>query len=441
MRPLLLFIAIHSVILVHSRSLGTVAFTTTHHSSVHQHADGNGSSQTSPCRLHAKRKSFKKQGVQSSPKSLGKGFGLTPSADLEDPSKGSIKNNIEINDVDASGFHAGLLSWLKQYPLTYISPKFSINPSELGGYGGFCSLKSGMQKDELIFRVPRECCVTFDDAFNDPVCGEAFRMIQQKRVPSWGMLVIAGWVAKEYLLANVYSEKIRSAGIKNAEQIDTTVASKIKHWPYYKTLPWKRGSLNQDHILFWSDEEVERLLKGSLASTDAQLIRSTVKNAVQLLNDFAVGPLVREERENQGLPILDNDDYDDDNANDGTLVDLKEAVTGAFVIALSRSFAEEVECDNEDGTTTIEVENALLPLLDVLQHSNNPNTILESYPDYILLKARRDIKPGEELFHQYQDENDQVIPPYKFFTRYGFVPGLNESVEDMLEKKDPLFFG
>jgi len=119
---------------------------------------------------------------------------------------------------------------------------------------------------------------------------------------------------------------------------------------------------------------------------------------------------------------------------------LDRAVRGAFVIALSRSFAEEVEHDDIDGTTVVEVENVLLPLIDILQHSNVPNTILEPYDDYVLLRAGRDLGAGEELFHRYREENDDVIPPHKFFTRYGFVPGVKEPVAELLKRRSHLFF-
>ncbi|KAL7533008.1 hypothetical protein ACHAXR_004997 [Thalassiosira sp. AJA248-18] len=367
--------------------------------------------------LAAKKKQKSNQRKKQSTSASGKGFGQSnksPTAILEVNSEGSSSN------TSGSPIHADLLTWLKQNPNTFISPKFSIQPSKLGGYGGFAG-NSPIKKDELIFRIPRENCVTYDDALSDADCGEAFRLIRDKRVPSWGMVMIAGWIAKEYLLAKEFN--------------DATTLAKIKHWPYLQSVPWSRGTLGQDHILFWSDEEVETLLRGSLAYDDAILIRRTVDSAVQLLSDFVIPTVlaVREELrdQNYSLPRTNNDS---DTAD--ILEGLKQAVRGAFVISLSRSFAEEVESD--DGT--VEVENLLLPLIDVLQHSNTPNTVLEPYEDYIILRARRDIEKGEELFHQYQEENDDVIPPHKFFTRYGFVPGVSEPIAELLERRSRLFF-
>lgn len=307
--------------------------------------------------------------------------------------------------------HTDMIEWLKQHPLTYINPKFKILPSELGGYGGFCAQTPEnklMQQNEMIMCIPRELCITFEDALNDPKCGGAFRLIREYQLPDWRLLLVAGWAAKEYLMANLLEDK----------------KSEIKHLPYLKSIPWKRGELDQEHVLFWTEDEVETSLGGSLAYDDAQLVRSRVQNATKLLDDRAIGPFFREIG-------LEPAQYTDG---------LKEAVAAAFASALSRSFSEEVEVEMLDGSVEIEKETLMIPLLDILQHSNEPNTLVETYDDYIILKAKRTILPGEEIYHRYQEEDDDVIPPYKFFTRYGFVPNVKTPVVELLKEKSPLFF-
>jgi hypothetical protein len=326
----------------------------------------------------------------------GKGFGVGKSLTTPTPQQQqSLKPSALIAHTE-SQTHATLIQWLQEHPTTYISPKFTIKQSKLGGYGGFSST-SGFADGELIFRIPRECCVTQDDALSDIPCGEIFQMAKIKRVPSYQMLLLSGFIAKEYLLSKRIKDK-----------------TAIKHWAYLQSIPWVQNQLGQDHVIFWSQEKVERLLGESLAYNDALLIRKTVDNAIRLMKDV-IQPIV--------------EDADDE--------EIEEAVKGAFVICLSRSFAEEVEFD--DGTT-VEIENALLPLLDVLQHSNDPNTSLESYDDYILLRARGDISADEELFHCYQEERDDVIPKHKFFTRYGFIPGVRAPVVELLQNKSSIFF-
>jgi len=382
--------------------------------------------------MAAKKKKKKKSNNHKRTKasSSGNGFGRTESQAVADH---------DAPPSPARSIHPHLLSWLEENPNTYISPKFSIRHSALGGYGGFANVP--VERDELLFRIPRECCVTHDDALHDPDigCGTLFRSIRERKLPSWGMILIAGKIAKEILLCMEYA----AVGM-----FDATQARLFKHEGYYPkhkyylyTLPWGRGELDQDHVLFWSDEEVDTLLRGSLAYDDALLIRNTVDDAVKILSDTLVQNIVdirtklRIGEEEEEEPSQPGDRRSDDEAE--IREELRRTIRAAFVIALSRSFAEEVESD--DGT--IEVENLLLPLIDILQHSNTPNTILEPYEDYIMVRAGRDVDADEELFHRYQEEDDDVIPPHKFFTRYGFVPGAKEPVADLLKGRSSLFFG
>ena len=369
--------------------------------------------------IAAKKKKTKKQ--IRIPLASGKGFG-------RQVTKSTIEEE-ETQSYTSSIPHANLITWLKQNPNTYITSKFSIQPSPLGGYGGFV-INSPIKKNELIFQIPRECCVTYEDALSDSECGKAFRIVRNSRIASYGMILIAGWIAKEYLLAKEYS---------NYTSLTTTSndGSRIKHWEYIQTLPWNQGELNQDHVIYWSDDEVETLLQNSLAYDDALLIRKTVDNAIKIISEVALPIIQRARLSGETLQPTEADDNEsDDRDREDIMKKLEHAIKGAFVIALSRSFAEEVVLD--DGS--IEVENLLLPLIDILQHSNTPNTILEPYEDYILLRARRDIDVGEELFHQYQEEKNDVIPPYKFFTRYGFIPGRREPIRELLKSRDSLFF-
>ena len=412
------------------------AFTTFHQQRTKQHNN---------LILAAKKKQKKKSSTANQQRSRpisGKGFGqqINKSSTItiaDDAVEVEEHGNINHHTVQ----YINLIEWLKQNPTTYISPKFSVQPSTLGGYGGFVT--SSLKCNELIFQIPRTCCVTYEDVLSDPDCGREFRaLIKDKRIPSWGMILLAGWIAKEYLLGKEYEQyeattkNIASSSMNNSDNVERRG---IKHWAYLQSVPWKKGELDQNHVIFWSDDEVESLLKGSFAYEDAILIRKTVDDSINLLKDIVV-PIIKTrtvllcDDSKENFQSTTNEDDEDD--TDDILNSLEEAVKGAFVIALSRSFAEEVELD--DGS--IEIENLLLPLIDILQHSNKPNTMLEPYEDYILVRARRDIDIGEELFHQYQEENDAVIPPHKFFTRYGFIPGVSESITELLRSRNSLFF-
>lgn len=321
---------------------------------------------------------------------------------------------------DISTIYTNLLTWIQSNPYSYMSPKFILRPSSLGGgYGGFTN--TFIAKDEIIMRIPRDkCCITPNDALNDKRCGVYFRRIREQQLPSYGMILICGYMTLEYLIASQQKQMGLHVQIDNSSS----------RMPYLTTLPWTQdGMFAQDHVLFWSDEEVHTLLSGSRAYDDALLIRKTVDDAIELLKDFIL-PIVRRHGSDANVELLLNESF-------------KRTVKGAFVIALSRSFAEEVDDDNpiDDGTTPIvEIENVLLPVIDMLQHSNIPNTILEPYDDCVILRAQRDIEGGEELFHQYRKEDENVIPPHKFFTRYGFIPGVTEPIKDLLISKSRLFF-
>jgi SET domain-containing protein len=111
---------------------------------------------------------------------------------------------------------------------------------------------------------------------------------------------------------------------------------------------------------------------------------------------------------------------------------LPEAMTGAFVSILTRSFQ-----DGESGD-----EEKLVPLLDMLQHSDEPNIFhaMRKVDGTVEVRARRDIAAGEELLNQYRPEEEENMPYHRFFTRYGFVPGITEPIQNLLKDRSPIFF-
>ena len=115
----------------------------------------------------------------------------------------------------------------------------------------------------------------------------------------------------------------------------------------------------------------------------------------------------------------------------GPVEGLSEAVTGAMVSILTRSF--------QDGEND---EEKLVPMLDMLQHSDEPNIrhVMRKIDGTVEVRARRDLKAGEELLNQYRSEEEETMPYSRFFTRYGFVPGILEPMQDLLRDKSPIFF-
>jgi len=110
-------------------------------------------------------------------------------------------------------------------------------------------------------------------------------------------------------------------------------------------------------------------------------------------------------------------------------------VRGAFVISLSRAFTA------PSGAGDGKEEDRLEPFLDMLQHSNTPNIKHKCAEDgSIEVTAGEGIESGEELFNQYRGEEDVNMPYHKFFTRFGFVPGVTEPVANLIAERSTIFF-
>lgn len=166
-----------------------------------------------------------------------------------------------------------------------------------------------------------------------------------------------------------------------------------------------------------------------------------VKYATKLLNGI-IGPVVNRAR---GVEEAEEDEgfrfpwqQKEKTGTSEIAVDrLEEAVRGAFVICLSRGFARTFQGDNTQQ------EECLVPILDILQHSNEPNCSDENSKEQdnmIEIKASIDVQAGEELFNQYKAEEDVNMPYHKFFTRFGFVPGVVEPMADLIGSRSTIFF-
>ena len=335
-----------------------------------------------------------------------------------------------------------LIQWFtKSNEKSYISPKVEILPSTrgglaTGGYGAFAS--DDLEQGELIFRIPKDCCVTMDDALNDNECGLSFKQLMEQAGPGADTVILAGYLAKEYLLLKEYDRHLKQ-GEKPDDNAEMRRLSNIKFEPYLRTLPWQRGVNAQEHVLFWEDEDVDALLKGSLAYDDAVETRSTVKLATKIL-DGIISPVIRkargeeDEEEEEGFRFpWQSSEKEEKLENDEVLEGLEEAVRGAMVVSLTRAYA----VSGDDGKE----EDRLKPFLDMLQHSETPNISHKCLDDgSIEVTAGTDIKSGDELFNQYRGEADPNMPYHKFFTRFGFVPGVTEPVANLIADRSTIFF-
>jgi SET domain-containing protein 6 len=328
-----------------------------------------------------------------------------------------IFSSISTDQVTAGTKYNKLVEWLKSNDAE-INEKIDIRPSDRGGgFGAFVT--ESVAEDELLFTVPRTACLTLEEATGDPNCGEAFTKLIEKAGPGGNTVVMAGFMAKQYLL--VMEDE------KNGKESDNKWA------PYFSTLPWERGVNNQEHILFWSEDMIESLLKGSLCYGEATSLRSEVDFAIKIMNGI-VGNSIR---------VYRGEEVDEGGfswpwetkppAPEGPSEGLPEAIKGAFVCLLTRSF--------QDGDGEGE-EEKLVPMLDMLQHCDTPNVrhAMRKTDGTVEVRARCTIQAGEELLNQYRSEEEESMPYSRFFTRFGFVPGIMEPIENLLKDKSSIFY-
>lgn len=326
--------------------------------------------------------------------------------------------------LDQSKYDA-LLDWVKDKEGSEIHPSIELRPSTSGdGYGAFVS--NAVEEGELLFAIPRSACVTLEDGTEDPECGPVYKKLIEKAGAGGNTVVLAGFLA---------TERLRSlAHAKQKQENPDEATADSSFGPYLETLPWSRGVNNQEHTLFWEEETIDALLTGTMAYEEVVSLRAEVELAAKVL-DGIVGKKIRQFR---GEAESGESGFKwpwevtiDSTTSPGPVEGLQEAVTGAFVSLLTRSF--------QDGEGD---EEKLVPMLDLLQHSDEPNVshVMRKENGRVEVRARRALEPDEELLNQYRSELEVSMPYHRFFTRFGFVPGIQEPVENLLRDKSPIFF-
>lgn len=301
-----------------------------------------------------------------------------------------------------------LLEWLRSND-GVVNDKLIFKESSLGGgYGAFVS--GTVEKGDVLLTIPRAACVTLDDVTSDGKCGEACKRVMEKAGPGGNTVVMASYLAKEYLIS---------------------LEKDVKFGPYLETLPFLRGINSQEHVLFWTDADVEQDLKGSFCYSESTELRSEVALASQIINTI-VGDSIRIARGEMDDGFQWPWQITPKEQSAGPVAGLDEAVRGAFVTLLTRAFQ-----DGETGD-----EEKLVPVLDLLQHSETPNIKHSMSKDdgAVVVTAGRTLEAGEELLNQYRSEEDENMPYHRFFTRYGFVPGIVEPIENLLDDKSSIFY-
>lgn len=254
----------------------------------------------------------------------------------------------------------GLFSWITNQHSGYIGP-ICARPSGVGGGDGIFVTRD-VEEGEALFTVPATAWVTVDKACADSDIGATLAVLAGKG-EGGATVSLAAFLAKMWLCDGKKNEAFG---------------------PYLCTLPWAPdyGSTMQEHTLWWSDEQVSKL-SATLAHEDVVGLREEVALAIHVLRS-TLTPLVRSAFVRRG------DVMSAMNTNDA----IDSAVRAAFVSILSRSFQENGESHAR-----------LVPILDVLQHSREPNVSHlrcwdpESGDEMVLCTARSDLKSGTELFN------------------------------------------
>jgi SET domain len=303
-----------------------------------------------------------------------------------------------------SNKYANMLDWLKADEATFISDAIALKESTRGGgYGAF--LTAPVQQGEVLFQIPRTKCITLQNVVGDDKCGKLFTALMEKAGPGGNTVAMAGYIAKERL------QMERSA-----------------YAPYLATLPWARGVNKQEHILYWTDEQIEELLPGSMCYREAVDLRNEVALAIRVL-DTIIGTAALDEQE-QGFRLPWQTKL-----QRKPVPGLPDVVKAALVCLLTRAFQDKNDDDDNDN-------EKLVPLLDMLQHSDKPNISHWMRKDdrSVEVRARVDMGAGVELLNQYRSEMEEQMPYSRFFVRFGFVPGIREPLENLLRDKSSIFF-
>jgi hypothetical protein len=293
--------------------------------------------------------------------------------------KSSRRNGVSSGSADGDG--QALLDWLAQE--AGVAAPLSVGPSTHGGGQGLFVTQS-VAKGDILFELPEEVVISVEDAWQDAELGDSFCYLTDEGGQAGKMASLAGFCAKERLFNRENSS----------------------WFPYLELLP--TTAADQDHVLWWSDEEVETLLAGSNVYNQVVRLRADTDSALEILWEV----LLQTELKTIELPAKSV--WDD-------------SVRSAYVSILSRAF----EDDAVDSSK-------LLPVLDMTQHTAEPNLVHSTNPSTgsVVVKAGNDLKEGQELTIEYS----QDMPKHEFFVYYGFVPGEQQSCRQLLKARSPVFF-
>ncbi len=249
------------------------------------------------------------------------------------------------------------------------------------GHGHGLYTTNPIPANSIAFTIPLEKCITLDDVRTHPDLGKVLTIMQEDLEEEEGPTAsMSAYLASEILR-------------EHCAEWEEDASLSGPYADYIKVLPTGRAVSQQDHVLWWNDEEVKRLFEGGAAYEKAMALREWVEMEGQIIEGMLVSDLAEK---GMGLSVSQ----------------VRGAVTNAFVNVLNRSlFLGEQE------------EQMLVPVLDMCAHSSTPNVKADIDVDgegtkCIVVKSTRDISAGEELtLHFYSTE----FEGHEWYVMYGFI--------------------
>ncbi len=162
-----------------------------------------------------------------------------------------------------------------------------IQKSKLGhGHGLFA--RKNISAGTVLFTIPHDKCLSLQAAKSHPTLGESLTTMDDDLGEEFGPVAV--------LSSFLASELLREQCAEWEE--DESLSGPYKD--YLSILPSGRGMSEQDHVLWWSQKEVDDLFQGGAAYDKAIALRDWIESEGSIIEGMLVTDLAQK---NMGLSI------------------------------------------------------------------------------------------------------------------------------------------